>query len=61
LHQEHSRVRLVAAPETVCALARRGSRGAVEADVIVAFFTSAGPVAKAFGGAARPLDPAGGL
>ena len=59
--KEHSRVRLVAAPERFAHSLGVVPRARGEADVIVAFFTSRARLAKEFGGLRATLDPAGGL
>ena len=59
--REHSRVRLLAAPEGFGRSLGVVPRARGEADVIVAFFTSRDRLAKAFGRLRAALDPAGGL
>ena len=59
--REHSRVRLLAAPEGFAHSLGVVPRARGEADVIVAFFTSRARLAKAFAGLRATLDPAGGL
>jgi hypothetical protein len=59
--REHSRVRLLAAPQGFAHSLGVVPRARGEADVIVAFFTSRARLAKAFAGLRATLDPAGGL
>jgi len=59
--REHSRVRLLAAPEGFAHSLGVVPRARGEADVIVAFFTSRARLAKEFGWLRAALDPAGGL
>jgi hypothetical protein len=59
--REHSRVRLLAAPEGFAHSLGVVPRARGEADVIVAFFTSRARLAKEFGGLRAALDPAGGV
>ena len=58
---EHSRVRLLAAPEGFAHSLGVVPRARGQADVIVAFFTSLARLAKEFAGLRATLDPAGGL
>jgi hypothetical protein len=59
--RDHSRVRLLAAPQGFAHSLGVVPRARGEADVIVAFFTSRARLAKAFAGLRATLDPAGGL
>jgi len=58
---EHSRVRLLAAPEGFAQSIGVVPRARGQADVIVAFFTSRARLTKQFAGLRATLDPAGGL
>ncbi len=59
--REHSRVRLLAAPEGFARSLGVVPRAGGEADVIVAFFISRARLAKELSGLRAALDPAGGL
>jgi len=58
---EHSRVRLLAAPEGFAQSIGVVPRARGQADVIVAFFTSRARLTKQFAGLRATLDPAGAL
>jgi hypothetical protein len=58
---EHSRVRLLAAPEGFAQSLGVVPRARGQADVIVAFFTSRARLTKQFAGLRATLDLAGGL